>query len=147
MCDNSGRHDGIPTLVNLDGPDAGRLPTQSKKVIVVLVIRFLKWHGRAAAPRRTVNIGTLRILIVENFRQHLRLGILVALLRAPIHRFVLDPRSTDADTLHIRATLDAKCEERARAAQVSRDVFALWEHRPAGEPSRIRRARLGGVVH
>jgi hypothetical protein len=93
-------------------------------------------------------MGTLQVPIIKNLRQHLRLGILVTLLRAPIHRFVLDPRSADADTLHILAPIDAKREERARTAQVGRDVLALWEHCPAREPGLRRRPRqLGGVVH
>ena len=58
---------------------------------------------------------------------------------------MLDPRNADARTLHIRTTLDAKCEERARTAQIGRDVLALREHRPAREPSLVRRARLRRV--
>ena len=107
------------------------------------MIRLVERHWRGVAQCRTVDIDIPRGPVIEN----LCLGILVTLLRAPVHRFVLDPRSADARALHIRTTLDAKCEECARTAQIGRDVLALWEHRPAREPSRVRRARLRGVEY
>lgn len=125
-----GRHDDIPALVNLDGPKLTQPPNK-----MVMMIALLKRHWRGPAQRRTVDVGIPRGPIIENIRQHLCLGILVALLRAPVHRFVLDPRSADARALHISTTLDAKREERARAAQVRRNVLAPREHPPAREPN------------